>query len=303
MRTLAWVIGLSAFSSGFVFAQSNLTFEVASVKPAAPQANGSVGMRGGPGSRDPGRIAYTNVTLKNVLVNAYDVLSDQISGPNWLDSSRYDIDAKIPADTTREQFRVMLQNLLAERFHLRLHREKKDFPVYELVVAKGGPKLKRSTADRDSPTPPPASNGRGGATDPKGFPLPGPHSTAQTSNNGVANMSGNQITMIQLAQFLKFPMGFLIGNNNTIGMSNARVVDKTGLDGEYDVTLEYEWPGQVVAPAPGTPGGPADLTQAAEPAPVLFTALQQQLGLRLEQTKEPFEILIIDYADKTPTEN
>jgi uncharacterized protein (TIGR03435 family) len=302
MRSLAWATGLLAFSSGFALAQSELTFEVASVKPASPQANGSVGMRGGPGSRDPGRIAYTNVSLINVLVNAYDVLSDQISGPNWLDSSRYDIDAKIPADTTREQFRVMLQNLLAERFHLGLHREKKDFPVYELVVAKGGPKLKRSVPDRDGSTPLPAPNGRGGATDHNGFPLAGPHSTAQQSVNGVAKMAGNQITMATLAQFLKFPMGFLVGNNS-IGMSNARVVDKTGLDGEYDITLEYEWPGQIVAPAPGRGGGPADPPQAAEPAPDLFTALQQQLGLRLERTKEPFDVLVIDHLDKTPTEN
>lgn len=96
MQLLAWATGLLAFSSGFAFAQSELTFEVASVKPASPQANGNVGMRGGPGSRDPGRIAYTNVSLMNVLINAYDVLSDQISGPNWLD-------AKIPADTARER--------------------------------------------------------------------------------------------------------------------------------------------------------------------------------------------------------
>src|SRR5271157_3691397 len=144
--------GLAVFTSCAAFAQTaenSPTFEVASVKPAAPIVGNRimVGMRGGPGTPDPGQITYNNVTLKNVLTNAYGVKSFQISGPSWLDSERYDIVAKLPRGATKEQFMVMLQNLLAERFKLTLHREKRDLPMYALVVGKNGPKMKESVEE------------------------------------------------------------------------------------------------------------------------------------------------------------
>ena len=183
--------GLVVFTSCAAFAQTAETspsFEVASVKPAAPITGNfiRVGMRGGPGTPDPGQITYTNVTVKNVLTIAYGVKSFQISGPGWLDSERYDIVAKLPRGATKAEFMVMLQNLLAERFKLTLHREKKELPMYALVVGKNGPKLKESvdgpapkeggpvdgpaatmgrvTMGKDGfPAMPPASGGRGAA--------------------------------------------------------------------------------------------------------------------------------------------
>ena len=130
-------------------AENSPAFEVASVKPAAPITGNfiRVGMRGGPGSSDPGQITYNNVTVKDVVMNAYGVKRFQISGPGWLDSERYDIVAKLPRGATKAEFMVMLQNLLAERFKLTLHREKKDLPMYALVVGKNGPKLKESVDD------------------------------------------------------------------------------------------------------------------------------------------------------------
>ncbi len=112
-------------------------FEVASIKQAAPQPAGMmrVMMRGGPGTPDPGQLTFSNVTLKNVLMNAYDVKGYQIQGPGWLDTERYDITAKIPKGASKEQFRLMLQNLLAERFKVGLHRETKEMPI---VFAGGG---------------------------------------------------------------------------------------------------------------------------------------------------------------------
>ena len=95
---------------------------------------------GGPGSNDPGRIHYPYMSLKNILMNAYDVKNFQIVGPGWLDTERFDITATMPPATTKEQFRVMLQNLLAERFKMTVHRETKELPMYSLVVAKGGRK-------------------------------------------------------------------------------------------------------------------------------------------------------------------
>lgn len=286
MRTVA-VSVLSGLVCGIAFGQDAGThFEVASVRPAAPQQNG-VGTRGGPGTPDPGRMTYTNVNLRVLLDRAYDVLDDQISGPPWLATERYDISATIPSCATKEQFQAMLQNLLAERFQLAFHREKKEFVVYELLAAKAGSKLKEGSLPAESK---PASTGRGGPVDSKGFAAPPAHQTGQTSTDGVAKMGANQITMAAFAQFLTFPVGFMDGSP-MLGMGTARVVDKTGLTGEYSFTLEYEWPGQKPADAPG------DL------APVLFTALQQQLGLRLEKTKQMLDVLVIDRAEKTPTEN
>jgi len=137
-------------------------FEVASVKPAAPQAGRGMmrGMRGGPGTPDPTRITYTNATLTMLLTMAYNVKRYQITAPAWFDSEGYDITAKIPEGTPMAQFRVMLQNLLAERFKVVLHKESKELPSYNLVVAKGGPKLKESVIDPNAPaSPAPPLNG------------------------------------------------------------------------------------------------------------------------------------------------
>src|ERR1039457_569540 len=144
--------GLVVFTSCAALAQTaenSPSFEVASVKPAAPITGNAIRvmMRGGPGSPDPGQITYNNVTLKNVLMTAYGVKSFQISGPGWLDSERFDIVAKLPRGSTKEQFMVMLQNLLEERFKLTLYREKKDLPMYAMVVGKNGPKMKESVEE------------------------------------------------------------------------------------------------------------------------------------------------------------
>src|SRR5947207_312669 len=130
---------LAVLSCGAAFGQASPSFEVASVKPAeAPSTPGMlrVGMRGGPGTPDPGQITYSNVSLKNVIMNAYNVKGYQITGPKWLDSERFDIVAKVPKGATKEEFRLMLQNLLAERFKLSLHHESKELPIYGLVVGK-----------------------------------------------------------------------------------------------------------------------------------------------------------------------
>jgi uncharacterized protein (TIGR03435 family) len=115
----------SCVLSCFAFGQTvpPAEFDVASVKPGAPQGDGRrmTMMQGGPGSHDPGRITYTNISLKLILTAAYDVQHFQISGPSWLGTEMYDIAAKVPPGTTKEQAKVMLQNLLAERFHLAHH--------------------------------------------------------------------------------------------------------------------------------------------------------------------------------------
>src|ERR1035438_3438389 len=178
MQRAILAASLIIFTSCAAFGQDaaeSPTFEVASVKPAEPQAMGmmSIMMRGGPGSPDPGQITYSGVSLKNVLMNAYGVKGYQINGPKWLDSERFDIAAKIPMGATKEQFKLMLQNLLAERFKLTLHHETKELPMYALVVGTGGSKLKESVDDVAAPGAAPQGGGAGGAPPPPPPPPPG----------------------------------------------------------------------------------------------------------------------------------
>ena len=129
-------------------------------------------MRGGPGTDDPERITFISVTMKRLLMVAYRVDENQISGPGWLDSQRYAIAAKVPAGLTREQVLMMLQDLLAERFHLTIHHERKDFQAYELVVAKGGPKLKPAVEADSAASPATPPPGRYSAANPEPWRLP-----------------------------------------------------------------------------------------------------------------------------------
>src|SRR3954469_21122340 len=117
------------------------TFEVASVKAAAPQNDGRIMVSMG---GDPGRIDYTNVSLRDLVRQAYDVKDYQVVAPDWMNSARFDVQAKLPPDTPREARNVMMQNLLAERFGLKIHKENKELPVYHLVAGKNGPKLKKA---------------------------------------------------------------------------------------------------------------------------------------------------------------
>jgi uncharacterized protein (TIGR03435 family) len=307
--------GLVVFTSCAAWAQTaenSPAFEVASVKPAAPITGNriQVMLRGGPGSSDPGQITYTNVTVKNVLTQAYGVKGFQISGPGWLDSGRYDIVAKLPRGATKAEFMAMLQNLLAERFKLTLHREKKDLQMYALVVGKNGPKLKELAQEaapkEGGPVDGPAATMGKLTMGRDGFPvlpaaMAGRGGMAMTMMNGNARMTANGQTMAGLAEMLS-------------GQLDLPVVDMTGLTGKYDYTLYFAPEGMAgmrlpgglpPPPPPGEAGGgmPAASAPDAQSNPNLFTALQEQLGLKLEQRKGPVELLVIDHLERAPIEN
>jgi uncharacterized protein (TIGR03435 family) len=143
MRRFATALLLLAGSAAY--AADGPTFEVASIKATAPQEMGRIMVRMG-GS--PGRIDWVNVSLRDMLRYAYDVKDYQIVGPDWLGSARFDVDAKYPPDTKREDIGRMMQNLLAERFGVKTHKESKEVPVFNLIVGKNGPKLKKPTKTR-----------------------------------------------------------------------------------------------------------------------------------------------------------
>ena len=124
-----------------------LQFEVASVRLSPAGTSGAIRMTGGPGTSDPGRVAITRASLESLILIAYDIQTFQVTGPDWLignfgpSAVKVDVNATLPPGTTKEQFHLMLQNLLVERFTLVIRREKKEMPIYELVVAKNGPKF------------------------------------------------------------------------------------------------------------------------------------------------------------------
>jgi len=267
-------------------------FEVASVKVHPPPVT-LIGI-----ANRGGRFTATGFSLKMLVGRGYAVPASQIvGGPSWADSERYDIEAKAPEGAT--QFQPMLQSLLEDRFKLRIHKETKDLPVYELVVAKSGLKMKLSE-DQTPPPPvaqaaPPQDRGAGprGGPGPGGSPFgpgPRPRGTAgRGSINGHLLFEGSAVGVQMLVTTLQ-------------GMVDRPVVDKTGLSGLFDMRLEWV-PG---SEAPPSPFGPNPNAPSPPPpddsAPTVFTALQEQLGLRLEGGKAPLEVVVIDSAER-PTEN
>ncbi len=270
-----------ALISSLTGAQSKPAFEVATVKPADPGARGYT-IRGGPANRggmvDPGQIEYVNHSLQQLLLAAYGIMPFELSGPAWMDNVRFDVTAKLPAGTTADQIPTMLQALLSERFHLAAHHEKKEQTVFVLTVAKGGPKLKDSTA---SETPQLTDRGllKG---DNKGFAPPVAGRVMSSSMGGNLQLSAGRQDSAQIARTLSKYL-------------TAPVIDNTGLTGKYDFTLEFAEDN----PRPESVEGHRE----REPAPSLFTAIQEQLGLRLDKTKGSADVLVIDRVDRVPVEN
>jgi len=246
-------------------------FDVVSIKP---NKSGSGMFRS---MTTPDGIHAENAPLIMLIRQAYGLFNsndDLISGlPDWAKSDRFDIDAKV-AETdvddlkklNRDQRGQMMQALLVDRFKLKAHRETMERPIYSLVVEKGGPKFQQAVA---------------GATYPNG--IKGPDGVA---HGGMVRMSRNQFT----AQGI--PVSTLLTSLTQI--TGRTVLDKTGLAGKYDIDLKW------------TPddGPPPMLNGEPDPnaPPNIFTAIQEQLGLKLEPGKGPVEGLVIDHLEK-PSEN
>ena len=288
MRTASVLVLLCPFVA--VQAQTAMpSFEVASVRVAdrqAPRRGMRAGgeIRGGPGTDDPERITYEWCFMSTILQNLFGVGFDRISNrPDWLGMDRFDITAKIPAGATKEQVNQMMVNLLKERFHLAYHLDKKDFDAYDLVIAKGGPKLKDAQPADGLPPPAPTPGARAPAPvlDQDGFPvLSSGRTNAQGSTkDGVTRMTFRMSSPAQLIGMLGLSLG------------GARITDKTGLTGKYDFRLEF---------------APRRLTVeagAGDSAPDVFAALDKQLGLKLEKTTIQLDVLAIDHLDRKPSDN
>jgi uncharacterized protein (TIGR03435 family) len=255
------------------------------------------GQTGGPGTKDPGRIHYPMTTLKTLIMSAYDVKGFQITGPSWLDSDRFDVEATMPPETTKEQLCQMLQNLLADRFQLAVHTETKELPIYSLVVGKSGPKMKESVVavvPADAPPPP----------------LPSPHQfkTGPDGTINISSIAGGRPGMFTMmmpnrAQLMaqQQTMKDLASRLSTV--MNRPVLDNTELSAKYDFKLTYSPEGLNSGMPFASVGGPSATAPEGDPQPDLFHALPEQLGLKLESKKGPVIIIVIDHLEKTPTAN
>ncbi len=265
-----------------------MKFEVASIKQDKGGDGQHLMMRIMNAPND-GRFYASNVTVKTLLRMAYNVQDSQITGgPSWLNSERFDIEAtsdssvddvlrKLPPADGMEAKRRMVQALLADRFQLTLGYQTKDLPVYALVVAKGGPKL-------------PKTNEPDGIAGPSG--RMGPGSMMRMTGRG--EIAFERASMPTLAQFLAQQLG-------------RTVLDKTGLSGDYDFSLHWtpaEGEGMMPPGPPGPPGsgnggpGPAGAPSSDPSGPSIFTALQEQLGLKLDSQKGPVEVLAIEHVEQ-----
>jgi uncharacterized protein (TIGR03435 family) len=272
-------------------------FEVASVKRQGGwDGERRLGFRGGPGTADPDRITWEGTSLLAIVARAYGVQFAQIVGPDWLSADQYVFQVKLPAGTTKEQLPEMWRHLLEERFHIAVRHEKKDMPVYELTVAKGGPRLKLSAGDVGKAV----AGGPRAVPDDKGFPVlpPGVRNTVfQPMEDGerVVRETFRDFSMDDLTKSLAWPLGNPVWEH---AISTAFVVDRTGLTGKYDFTLEFSglnYPGGAF-PAPREDGAPRRF-------PTLFEAVERQLGLKLRETKAPMDVLVVDRVDRVPSEN
>jgi len=272
-------------------ADALLTFEVASIKPSPPpdgrpRAVRATGVPGSPYGKDPGRFATENFSLPNLITLAYDIPYYRLSAPGLSNIVMFNLEAKMPVETTKEQFQVMLQNLMAERFGLKVHWASKQMDLYDLVVAKGGAKLKPA-----APDPPPGtedSRQAGPAGPPQlradGYPIPPPGNERWMAiMRDKAVMRGHNETAAQMASAFS-------------GQVGSPVTDATGLTGTYDYLLYWSTSAgrTLSAAAPAT----ADVD-----GPSLFDAIQDQLGLKLEAKKGPVQVLVVDHVENSPTQN
>jgi len=262
-------------------------WDVSTVKPAGPDERGSMFMI------TPDGMKITNVPLWMIVREAFGVQDDRLfGGPGWSKTSMFDIEAKVaPEDApklkalTVEQRRQLLVALLEERFGLKYHHETRDLAMYELDVAKGGVKMQASKPDEPEGQGP--TTGQGPGNGPGPGPAPGRHMLMM---HGRGHIESTGMGMSGLARLLSGQLG-------------RTVVDKTGLTGNFDYKLD--WTPDDAAPVMTKGGDPAPGDSASSQdagGPSLFTALEEELGLKLESTKGPVDVIVIDQLER-PTEN
>jgi uncharacterized protein (TIGR03435 family) len=277
-RTSVAALLFVMIASGLPTAQSPLAFEAASVKP-----NRSGGFARQMGPAPGGRLTATNTPARNLIAYAYGIPQDSISfriaGPTWLETDAFDVNANVTGTWTPDQMREMMRTLLADRFRLVARAEAREMPTYALVVANQG-QLRRSAVDEA------ACQARRAAIqrrEPVPPPVPGAPPICGTGRIIPGMITGVGQPMASLASSLAQFVG-------------RAVTDRTQLTGLWDFQLKWT-PDQIPQPPPGAPPLTVDPN-----GPSIFTALQEQLGLKLESTRGPVDVVVIDRVER-PTDD
>jgi uncharacterized protein (TIGR03435 family) len=276
LPVLAVAVGVESVAQSPGGTAVRATFEVASVKPNVSNSGSSSS------NEPPGGYVARNLSLRRLIAIAYRMRlandRERIVGPSWIDNARFDIDARTAAGTRSEQIPDMLRTLLADRFGLAVHAETREDLVYALVRTRGegplGPQLTPSTLDCSKPGA--FRSGSAGAGAPSAA-IEKPQCgilTTVDANGSVLQGGGRSIADLA---------------SNLIGRVNREVVDRTGLSGSYDFTLRW---------TPENFQNPADNAGPSRDGTTIFTALQEQLGLKLEAQRGPVEFLIIDKVER-----
>lgn len=269
-------------------------FEVASIKPSASAGvdRVRVGVH-----IDGSQVSVASLSLKEYIAIAYRVKNYQISGPDWISSERFDIAAKLPTGGAAKDVPAMLQALIEDRFQMKMHRESKDFPVYAMVIGKDGVKMQESAPDsaNDSQS---AGPGGGGvnvaaAGERRGVSINYGHGSYFTFADD--KLEGKKLTAPAIADVLARFM-------------DRPVVNRTNLKGEYDFLLQLsheDYRAMLIRSAIGAGVAlpPRDLQLAAAASNDSLFSAMEKLGLKLESSKAPLEVLVVDHIEKMPTEN
>jgi uncharacterized protein (TIGR03435 family) len=279
MRDVSLAIGLAGLLFGTSAAPgqvpAKMEFDAASVKTMAPNSPMFPAPTGGPGTTDPGLVTWSGTSLKWLLKTAYGVKLYQISGPEWLDFGRYAIVARVPEGATKEQVNLMWQNLLKNRLGVAIHHESRVLQGEAMTLTKGAAKLKKTDLpDSASQMPPQA----GLETGPDG------QRRLPTSGLQVAG-DGAKRTILGRAQSLDDVAAWLSQ------VAGHPVIDETGLTGRYDFSAEFDL----------SPNG--DGTNAPCFSCAISIALQQELGVKLVKRAIQLDVIVVDHAERVPTEN
>ena len=275
---------------------------------------------------EAGRAEYLYLDLRTLLTYAYGVKPSQITGPDWMSTTRFDIVAKMPEGSKKEDAPKMLQSLLEERFKLTVHRASAERPVLALVVGKGGPKLKASAEkpvaiDENAPL----KAGEMKMDGPDG-PVRARVDLATGSsvvNMGLKGKMSYKVNPATQSMHIDFSMTTMAGFAEMMtqlmtqmggGAPGRQIVDMTGIQGNYDASLEISL-AEIIALArtagfdipaatPGVAGGPGNIPVASDPAGgTSVTDAVQSMGLKLESRKAVVDQFVVDHIEKAPTEN
>lgn len=249
MRMTRRILMVAAAVAVCVSVAGAAEFEAASLRSST--AGGGRGAM----KMDSTRLTYTNVSVRECIMSAWNVKDYQIDGPDWLRNDRYDLAATADAPAEEDALKGMLQALLLERFHMQVHLETRELPVYAMVVSKGGAKLKDAAA---------------------------PGRPAIRMNGG-----GVVFTSVTIADLID------LMTRAHLAELDRPVVDDTGLTGRYDVTVNLF----------GTQEEMTSALSKRDFGSSIFTLIQEQLGLKLEPKKLPLRMVVVDQAERTPSEN